>query len=284
MSYFFTIDKPPKRERPVKPLLDKTFKSMLWKSIHIRRTAWENKYSLVFRTILNNEYKKLTNSITSDNFRDEGLPGKILSKDPIEKGMVSLYTEVGVAFAKDQRSKLKANNLNLDFKEEAIDDWVEFMTNYARVKAGKKIVSISEETIKQALKIIRSVIELSTDNGWGADETARQIRKALLDVGEEINKWRALRIARTEVITASNQGALMGAQSTGYPMEKFWIATYDQRTRDTHLVVESQNPKNMDEGFRVGAYLMECPGDPDAGPEEVINCRCSIAFQVKEII
>jgi hypothetical protein len=65
-------------------------------------------------------------------------------------------------------------------------------------------------------------------------------------------------------------------------MVKYWIATYDSRTRDTHLVIEQQNPLDIDDDFKVGEYDMSQPGDPKGGAEEIINCRCTIAFGVKQ--
>jgi hypothetical protein len=215
---------------------------------------------------------------------DFSLPVKIMQTETIEKMMIGLYTSVGIAFAKEQYSSLKAESQDLMFKaDEPVDKWYASMQNYAKIKAGKRIVSIATSGREQAVKLIKLVLEQSTNEGWGADVTASAIRKSLLTDGQVINQWRALRIARTEIVTASNQGAMEGAKSLDMPMEKFWIATYDSRTRDTHAVMEEQNPKAMEEDFRVGDYMMDSPGDASGGPEETINCRCSIAFGVKEI-
>ena len=65
------------------------------------------------------------------------------------------------------------------------------------------------------------------------------------------------------------------------PLEKYWIATYDNRTRDTHMQVPEQNPKRMNEAFLVGGvWPCEGPHDPDLPAEEVINCRCALGFDV----
>lgn len=262
----------------------KTYKAIHWKRNQMRRDAWERKYNLLIRNVLNKQFKDLSHRIDSTNYMDLTLPDKVMSRETIEKMMIGLYTSVGIAFAKEQYSSLKSESQNRLFKaDEPIDEWYNFMQNYAKTKAGKRIVSIAESGREQAVKLIKLVLEQSATEGWGADETARAIRKSLLSDGQAINQWRALRIARTEIVTASNQGAMEGAKSLDMPMEKFWIATYDSRTRDTHSVMEEQNPKDMSEDFQVGDYMMDSPGDASGGPEETINCRCSIAFDVKNI-
>lgn len=264
----------------------KIYKAIHWRRNQMRRDAWERKYNLLIRNILNKQFKDLSYRIDVTNYRDIDLPSKVMQVEPIEKMMISLYTSVGIAFAKEQYSKLKAESQDLLFKaDEPVDEWYNFMQNYAKVKAGKRIVSIAASGREQAVKLIKVVLEQATTEGWGADVTASAIRKSLLSDGQVINQWRALRIARTEIVTASNQGAHVGAlelQKEGFDQEKYWIPTYDSRTRDTHLAMDEQNPKDMDEAFIVGGvWPAEMPGDPDLPPEESINCRCAIAYGVK---
>ena len=99
----------------------------------------------------------------------------------------------------------------------------------------------------------------------------------------EINKWRALRIARTEIASASNAGSWEGAKALDMPMIKFWIATRDERTRPEHMEADEQSPKDMNEDFTVGNSRMKYPGDPQGEVVEIVNCRCSIAFELKNI-
>jgi hypothetical protein len=263
----------------------KTHKKILWKRSQRHRDNWERKWNMLIRNVLNKQFKDLSYRIDETNYMDLELPSKIMTREPIEKMIISIYTSVGLAFAKETFQSLKAESQSMMFKQgEPVDQWVNFMRNYAKQKAGKRITSIAESGREQAVKIIQGLIDKSTVEGWGADETARNIRKELIATGEEINQWRSLRIARTEIVTASNQGAMEGARSTGEPQDKYWIATYDSRTRDTHSVMEEQNPKDIDEDFEVGDYMMDSPGDARGGPEETINCRCTIAFESRGVL
>lgn len=257
-------------------------KADYWRRVQSVRDRFEVRFHSRFRSLISGQFKMLSNEITSDNFGTDQLIEKIITTEPILKGFTELYSAVGVHFAEQAFQGLKYQSMGMLVKaEKEVDEWYEFMRTYTRTKAGERIKAVTRVTRDQAKKVIRPVLDNSVVNGWGSQETALAIREALRAEGEILANWRALRIARTEIVTASNIGAMEGARTLNYPLEKFWIATYDNRTRDTHLQVEQQNPKAMDEKFIVGAYSMDMPGDPNAGPEETINCRCTVAFQVK---
>lgn len=247
------------------------------------RNNWEPKMISVVRAVLDEQIKELSDRITETNYRDENIVN-VIEEKPIEKLFVTLYTSVGVFFALRQFRLLKSTVLTMAVKEDLRDEEYEkWLENYVKMRLGRKITSITKETRKQALKVIQSIINESLIEGWSSTDTARKIRKGL-DGMTIINQWRAVRIARTETAAASNIGSYVAAQDfqkeSGVRMQKYWIATYDQRTRDTHLVMEQQNPKEMNEPFLVaGVWPAECPMDPDLPPEESVNCRCTIAFR-----
>jgi hypothetical protein len=92
------------------------------------------------------------------------------------------------------------------------------------------------------------------------------------------SKKRALRIARTETVGASNMGSFEGAKQTGLELDKYWIATRDKKTRPTHKKADGQIVK-MNERFRVGRAYLLYPGDKDGPAEEIINCRCAVGYK-----
>ena len=89
---------------------------------------------------------------------------------------------------------------------------------------------------------------------------------------------RATVVARTEVISAYN-GSTSLAISNADPEAvggQEWIATADDRTRDDHLDADGMIV-GVDEPFSVGGEDLEYPGDPNGSPENVIQCRCTVA-------
>ena len=248
-----------------------------WRAIQRRRDSYESKFASLFRITLNRQFRELADRINEQNYNSQLLLDTI-KPDAIAKRYEQLYTTVGADFAREQYNRLKGFNVDLLVKEE--DAWFNFMKNYVKRRLWKRIEAVNQTSINTAGRIINGVLEQSVTEGLGAYETATRIKKGLIEEGIKYNQWRALRIARTEIMTASNLGSMEGAKATGEALEKFWIPTYDSRSRDTHMAVESQNPKMMNETFQVGAYQMQHPGDPAGGAEEVINCRCAIAYNV----
>ena len=248
-----------------------------WRAIQRRRDSYESKFASLFRITLNRQFRELAEKVNEQNYNSSLLLDTI-NPDAIAKRYEQLYTTVGADFARDQYNSLKGVDPDLLTKEE--DAWFIFMKNYVKRRLWKRIEAVNQTSVETAGRIINDVLEQTVTEGLGAYETATRIKKGLIEEGIKYNQWRALRIARTEIMTASNLGSMEGAKATGEALEKFWIPTYDSRSRDTHMAVESQNPKMMNETFQVGAYQMQHPGDPAGGAEEVINCRCAIAYNV----
>ncbi len=249
----------------------------IWKATQRRRESYESKFASLFRITLNRQFRELADRINEQNYNSRLLLDTI-KPDAIAKRYEQLYTLVGADFAREQYNRLKGFDPDLLTKEE--DTWYNYMRHYVKNRLWKRIEAVNQTSINTAGRIINGVLEQSVTEGLGAYETATRIKKGLIEEGIKYNQWRALRIARTEIMTASNAGSFEGAKATGEALQKYWIPTYDSRSRDTHMAVEAQNPKMMNETFQVGAYQMQHPGDPAGGAEEVINCRCSIAYNV----
>lgn len=83
----------------------------------------------------------------------------------------------------------------------------------------------------------------------------------------------AIRNARTAMTGAQNGGRLEAverANEKGIEVKKGWMATLDDRTRDSHVELDGEE-REVDEEFSNGLMF---PGDPEGEPAEVYNCRC----------
>lgn len=130
-------------------------------------------------------------------------------------------------------------------------------------------------------KKLRKALSESIERG----EDLRKQVKALVAVADdsfaEDKKARATLIARTESCSTMNAGAmeLYKAEGINY---KEWISVQDDRTRDSHLLMDGTVIPVTDK-FEVpatsqteGAW-MDYAGDPSAPAGQVVNCRCSVA-------
>lgn len=106
---------------------------------------------------------------------------------------------------------------------------------------------------------------------------AKRLRKVT-----EMNRNSAIRNARTTCTSAENKGRmdmLHDAEDKGVQTKKVWIATTDNRTRDAHLELDGEEAF-VDEPFYNEFGRIMFPGDPDADPSNVYNCRCSLGYKV----
>ena len=134
-------------------------------------------------------------------------------------------------------------------------------------------------------------LDVQKDKLWNAKQVNAQLLQGILQ-GEDIphiagrmakvcesNKSASIRNARTMVTAAENSGRQSGmnkAESDGIIFKKMWIATRDERTRETHMVLNGQLVANGEKFVTINGDEIEFPGDWRAEPSEVYNCRCTL--------
>lgn len=146
--------------------------------------------------------------------------------------------------------------------------------NYLR-SATNRLVGIGDELWTHA----RDGLAEGMTKGESVEQLASRVRQAA-----NVTEPRADVIARTEVNAAANVGSYTYAQlgaSAGLGMTKEWLAVLDSRVREDHRIANGQT-KPMNEPFIVGGWPMDHPGDFDAPAGEVVNCRCTIVYNVED--
>ena len=134
-------------------------------------------------------------------------------------------------------------------------------------------------------------LDVQKDKLWNAKQVNAQLLQGILQ-GEDIphiagrmakvcesNEKASIRNARTMVTAAENSGRQSGmnkAESDGIIFKKMWIATRDERTRETHMVLNGQLVANGEKFVTINGDEIEFPGDWRAEPSEVYNCRCTL--------
>lgn len=116
-------------------------------------------------------------------------------------------------------------------------------------------------------------------------ESVQKIAKRLGNV-VGMEKSSAIRNARTTTTSAENKGRMDSyerAKKDGIILKKRWIATHDPRTREEHIELDGQEV-DVDEPFENSFGKIMYPGDPDADPANVYNCRCTLVSSVKGFI
>jgi SPP1 gp7 family putative phage head morphogenesis protein len=104
--------------------------------------------------------------------------------------------------------------------------------------------------------------------------TQAELTSAIRDEFSFYEKYRAARIARTESGIAGNAGINEGFHQAGVKTKR-WLASRDEKVRDTHNIADGQEVAVSDP-FDVGGFLLNHPGDPSGPAGEIINCRCTM--------
>lgn len=130
-----------------------------------------------------------------------------------------------------------------------------------------KAFTLCQRTLDNLIGDLNASLTASFEAGLGIDDAAN----ALKDVFDDLKNFELERIARTEINSTQNQVAAQTIRDLNIDYHQ-WIATQDDRTRESHLEMDGLI-------VRVGDLFpngLEYPGDPNGAPEEVINCRCRI--------
>lgn len=155
---------------------------------------------------------------------------------------------------------------------------IDFLNQYLLKRA---VVAVTDTT----KRLILSVLDTGQREGWGAE----RIVDELLRQSDELSPFRARRIVRTEIAVGANFANKLAADSIPFEVTKVWISSHDHRVRDSHRKMDlvevdedlSFQVPVIKKKVQVGIDLMSGPGDPEASAGNVINCRCTLAFEPK---
>lgn len=199
---------------------------------------------------------------------------RAIDQSRIASAVVQTYTSVGTEFARDTYKRLTSgkkarNRIDTDY-------WSEEFEKYARQYAATEITLISGTTEDIFKDTVNRIVLEAGEEGLGVMDTLRRIQSRL----DTVSQYRAERIARTEIVSASNAAQFMAGKASGIECEKGWLHSGGINERPEHAALDGTYI-GMDELFDVGGERMNAPGDGSA--ENVINCRCVLDVRPKPI-
>jgi len=185
-----------------------------------------------------------------------------------------LYKNVGMRFAKWYvRNYKKYIKKTLSITDYEVF-WEERFFNYGGQVGAARAIMVSNTARKTFMRIVETFLTDPEFMMLGVPQQAVILRRKF----NHYAQFQAERVVRTEATNAANFGTMQSALTVfpGDEMKKEWIASLDDRTRDTHAEADGQ-VVNYNDPFFVGGYQIQYPGEPGAPANEVINCRCSVA-------
>ncbi len=246
----------------------------IWNHFKTFTEQWERKFKPILRSFFTKQEREVINNLRESGWKDITGNIQIVREKEICKAKIDV-----IIFDKKEADKIlkkngkpiisgvlenKANieidryglGYDFDMSNPVVARWIEARSSvYAE--------ECNETTREELRKELKESLEL----GESIDEAEKRIER----VYGMARGYRTERIARTEIISASNKGALESYEQSGVVEKKTWISSRDANVRESHQI--DGESIGLDGTFSNG---LEYPGDPSGGAEEVCNCRCTL--------
>jgi SPP1 gp7 family putative phage head morphogenesis protein len=138
-----------------------------------------------------------------------------------------------------------------------------------------RIEELAGQVTATTEQVLRSQI---LAHGVAEGESVPELRARIQRVFTNLSDYRATMIARTETVGGYNQASFLAALEAG-ATTKTWLATADQRTRETH---RQENGRSVAMNKRFTLTKSRWPADPSAPAAQSIQCRCALTFEFEE--
>ena len=143
---------------------------------------------------------------------------------------------------------------------------------------------ISENALKRSTlvaqtsrELIKGILTTGYSDGLLNAEIARKMKKAV----PIMSRLRAATISITETHNAATYADLTSTsiynQEFNLELQKEWVATEDERTREAHNDADGQKVA-MNDSFLVDGESLSRPGDDNGSAKNIIRCRCSLGY------
>ena len=228
----------------------------------------ENAYKSYLTSVtLHNEHFKAL----SEQYANELLNVRKTATDYVNGRMPAVYSLNYNAVGADIADKVKGYSFEM----------VDASTVKTLASKQKTLLPYKKIAEKKTVRWNTKAVNSEVLQGILQGESIPNISKRLRNV-TEMDLTSSIRNARTATTSAENRGRMdsyQRAQDMGVKIMKVWMATNDQRTREAHIELDGQE-REIDEPFENSIGKIMYPGDPDADPENVYNCRCTLVTKI----
>ena len=158
---------------------------------------------------------------------------------------------------------------------------------------GYKFQRVSQEEVEEYGELLTQAVDEKKDRRWNRQNITKAVVAGaiLIRAGQKImreasdktvtkNRESADRQASDMMTSAENKGrfdSMCRANDEGFEVQKRWVCTFDNKTRDSHIEYDSMGVVDLDYEYNTG---LRKPRDPDCSiMEEVCNCRCALTYE-----
>ena len=275
----------------VKTILDEEIaeRDVIWKAFADRTEKIEDKFKPPLRTAFTKQEKAVISAMVGKPVPDTSNAEKAVQKQESDAAEAAAETYVNGIFKLSVQiaafEKVALPFITTAYKSGGQAAFTEIgmeaafnVTNPRAKKILKeRTFKFAKEVNETTQKKLRKTLAKGFDKGEGIPQLSQRVAK-VFDIrgGAETD-----RIARTEVIGASNQGTFQGYTESGLVDTKIWVDSRDDKVRTSphNHAIDGQERKLT---ARFSNGLLH-PHDPGGAAGNVINCRCTIsAGKLKE--
>lgn len=255
-------------------------KEQIWKEYVNRTRPYEDEMVVVVRKFAKKQMEEVMNAIDK-NYRPAKV-GKVrkdarvdnlmfditIANKQLQKQMAGVLSDVMQDFGNVAIKRL-GGSIAFDMSDPRVVDYL-----------NTKVFEFSEYVNDTTQRQLGDTLA----EGYGLGESVEEMKSRVQDVFDGLVRaepYRARQIARTEVISASNNASLTGYKMMG-ASKKEWLTALDDRTRGNkptdefdHVHADGQLV-DIDDDFMVSSEPMAYPGDPRASVGNLVNCRCTL--------
>jgi len=175
--------------------------------------------------------------------------------------------------------------LDSNAKREIVNYGFDITFDVKNPLSQKWLDTYSLDKSKEVMDTQKDAIKDTLLEGFSNGESIQDLSKRIKDVYTPFKNagWKAKRISRTEVIAASNEGALESYKQAGIE-KKGWLVQRAGEPRDTHIAAGNKYENkgiDINKNFAVGSGSGAAPGQIGIA-EEDCNCRCSVIAIINE--
>lgn len=282
-AHILTDEKLEKMERHLSAIYSASYKKIQDKMVEFSKNIDENAEELLkaIKDAESEKEKNIAEKAYIKYFKKEVVKSQSFKELSKEVALDLYNTNMDAsAYINSQTPEIYALNYNW-INQQLAKDIPDFVSQEITPKEADEYGNITKQTISKSkdTKWNEDNIKKSVIVGASLFLGAKAIMKRSAKLTVEKNRNSAGMHNSGMGTDAENKARLDGmyrAEDMGNSITKIWMATLDNRTRDSHARLDGAEI-SLDDAFDNG---LQRPRDPDGSFAEICNCRCTLKYGV----
>lgn len=229
-----------------------------------RMTRLEKVFGKEVKANYHKQFRLAAEMVEQGIYRDSDMAVDAMAGD-LRDVFIKNYKRIGNVFSDWAFDEIDKEKFVRSIKGPKETFWSEF-DEYTEWLTAQRIVIVNNSQKELIRRIIKAGMREGLSN--------REIAKKIMSDGLVAEKFKAIRIARTETHSAANHAVQTTVKATGRRMWKQWAHSMDDRVRSKKFNHRISEVVKINDSYEGTGELLDYPGDPSGSAGNIINCRC----------